>query len=80
VSANQIAIKPSVQSSDVQKKVKADFGRNAEFEAENIVVSTDGGKVTLSGRVDSYYERTLAEDTPWSAPGVTHVDGLVTIN
>src|ERR1700733_7167868 len=47
--SNQIAIKPSVQASDVQKKIKAAFGRNAEFEAANIVVSTDGGKVTLSG-------------------------------
>src|SRR3984957_62966 len=72
--SNQIVIKPGAQASDVQKKIKAAFGRNAEFEAENIVVSTDGGKVTLSGRVDSYYERTLAEDTAWSAPGVTHVN------
>jgi osmotically-inducible protein OsmY len=78
--SNEIAIKPSVQASDVQKKIKAAFGRNAEFEAANIIVSTDGGKVTLSGRVDSYYERTLAEDTAWSAPGVTHVDDLVTIS
>ena len=78
--SNQIAIKPSVQASDVQKKIKAAFGRNAEFEAENIVVSTDGGKVTLSGRIDSDDERTLAEDMAWSAPGVTRVDDLVTIN
>ncbi len=77
---NEIAIKPSVLASDVQKKIKAAFGRNAEFEAGNIVVSTDGGKVTLSGSVDSYYERALAEDTAWSAPGVTHVDDLVKIS
>ncbi len=77
---NQISIKPSVEASDVQKKIKAAFGRNAEFEAENIVVSTDGGKVTLSGKVDSYYERTLAATTAWSAPGVTHVSDQITIN
>jgi osmotically-inducible protein OsmY len=77
---NQITIKPSVEASDVQKKIKAAFQRNAEFEAENIVVSTEGGKVTLSGKVDSYYERTLAATTAWSAPGVTHVSDQITIN
>jgi osmotically-inducible protein OsmY len=78
--SNQIKIKPSVQASDVRKKIKAAFERNAEFEAENIVVSTEGGKVTLSGNVDSYYERTLAENAAWSAPGVTEVSDLISIN
>jgi osmotically-inducible protein OsmY len=78
--SNQIKIKPSVQASDVRKKIKAAFERNAEFKAENIVVSTEGGKVTLSGNVDSYYERTLAENTAWSAPGVTEVSDLISIN
>jgi osmotically-inducible protein OsmY len=78
--SNQITIKPSVQASDVREKIKAAFERNAEFEAENIVVSIDGGEVTLSGKVDSYYERTLAENTAWSAPGVTEVNNVVTIN
>jgi osmotically-inducible protein OsmY len=78
--SNLIAIEPVAQASDVQKKIKAAFGRNAEFEAENIVVSIEGGKVTLSGKVDSYYERTLAENTAWSAPGVTQVNDLMTVN
>ena len=78
--SNQITIKPSVQASDVRKKINAAFERNAEFEAENIAVSINGGEVTLSGKVDSYYERTLAENTAWSAPGVTQVHDLITIS
>ncbi len=78
--SNQITIKPGVQASDVRKKIKAAFERNAEFEAKNIAVSIDGGEVTLSGKVDSYYERTLAENTAWSAPGVTQVHDLITIS
>jgi osmotically-inducible protein OsmY len=78
--SNQITIKPSVQASDIRNKIRAAFERNAEFEAGNIVVSTEGGKVTLSGKVDSYYERTLAENTAWSAPGVTEVSDLISIN
>jgi osmotically-inducible protein OsmY len=78
--SNQIAIKPSAQASDVRKEIKAAFERNAEFAAKNIAVSIDGGEITLSGKVDSYYERTLAERTAWSAPGVTQVNDLITIN
>ena len=78
--SNQIVIKPSVQASDVQKKIKAAFERNADVEAAKIVVATDGSKVTLSGQVDSYYQRTLAENTAWSAPGVTHVHDHITVN
>ena len=78
--SNQIVIKPSVQASDVQKKIKAAFERNADVEAAKIVVATDGSKVTLSGQVDSYYQRTLAENTAWSAPGVTHVRDHITVN
>jgi osmotically-inducible protein OsmY len=78
--SNEITIKPTVKASDVQKQIRAAFHRNAEFEAENIVVTTDGSKVTLSGKVDSYHERTLAEQTAWSAPGVTQVNDLMTVN
>jgi osmotically-inducible protein OsmY len=78
--SNLITIEPRVQASDIQKKIKAAFERNAEFEAENIIVSIEGGTVTLSGKVESYYERTLAENTAWSAPGVTQVNDLITID
>ena len=78
--SNQIVIKPSVQASDVQRKIRAAFERNADVEAAKIVVATDGSKVTLSGQVDSYYQRTLAENTAWSAPGVTHVRDHITVN
>ena len=78
--SNDIEIKPKVGACDVANKIKAAFRRNAEFEAENIVVTSDGGTVTLTGQVGSYYERTLAADTAWSAPGITEVHDLMTID
>jgi len=51
-----------------EKRLRLRFERNAEFEAKNIAVSIDGGEVTLSGKVDSYYERTLAETPPGPRP------------
>src|SRR6267142_4923684 len=50
---NNIVIKPSVRASDVRAKLKAAFERNAEIEEENITATVDGGKVTLSGHVDT---------------------------
>jgi len=76
--SNAIEIKPKAQASNVERQIKAAFHRNAEFEAENIVVTADGRTVTLTGQVGSYHERTLAADTAWSAPGVTQVHDLLT--
>ena len=78
--SNAIEVKPKVQVSNVEKQIKAAFRRNAEFEAENIVVTADGRTVTLTGQVGSYHERTLAADTAWSAPGVTQVHDLLTVD
>jgi osmotically-inducible protein OsmY len=78
--SNAIEIKPKVQVSDVEKQIKAAFRRNAEFEAENIVVTADGRTVTLTGQVGSYYGRTLAAEAAWSAPGVTQVHELLTVD
>lgn len=77
--SNNINIKPHVQASDVRAKIKAAFARNAEIEDGNIVVTTDGSKVTLSGTVETWTDRDLAETTAWSAPGVTQVDNRLAV-
>ena len=76
---NQITIEPGVEANEVQSRITAAFERNAEIEASHVLVTAEGSKVTLSGRVDSFYGRTLAENTAWSAPGVTHVTDHLTI-
>jgi osmotically-inducible protein OsmY len=78
--SNAIEIKPKVRVSDVERQIRAAFRRNAEFDAENIVVTADGRTVTLTGQVGSYYGRTLASETAWSAPGVTEVHELLTVD
>lgn len=78
--SNAIEVRPKVQVCDVERQIKSAFRRNAEFEAENIVVTADGRTVTLTGQVSSYYERTLAAETAWSAPGVTQVHELLTVD
>lgn len=76
---NDIVIKPRVQASNVRDKIMAALKRRAQIEADNITVTTDGSKVTLSGKVDTWNERRLAETTAWSAPGVTRVENRLTV-
>ena len=77
--SNHITLKPSAAASDVRAKITTALGRNAEIEAANITVDTDGAKVTLSGQVESLHERELSARTAWSAPGVTQVENLLTV-
>ena len=76
---NDIVIKPHVQASNVRDKIMAALKRRAQIEADNVTVTTDGSKVTLSGKVDTWNERRLAETTAWSAPGVTRVENRLTV-
>lgn len=76
---NLVKVKPHASAYDVRQKIKAALDRNAQIEANGISVTSDGGKVTLSGKVHSWHERNLAERTAWSAPGVTEVDDRLTI-
>jgi osmotically-inducible protein OsmY len=75
---NDISIKPTVQASDIREKIQAALKRNAAVEADNISIAIEGGKVTLSGEVDSWGEDDIVRNTAWAAPGVTEVvDNLV---
>jgi len=76
---NNIKVKPTIQAPDVRARIKAAFARNASIDADKINVTVDGGKVTLTGSVDTWRERGLAEDTAWSAPGVSQVDDRLVV-
>jgi osmotically-inducible protein OsmY len=70
---NKITIKPQVTSIDVRKRIEEALKRSAEVEAGDIKIDVAADKVTLKGRVKTWSERWLVEDTAWATPGVTHV-------
>jgi len=49
------------------------------FNPERVKVSADGGRVRLTGYVDSPRERALAGATAWAGPGVTDVENDLVI-
>jgi osmotically-inducible protein OsmY len=77
--SNDITVKPTVQPSAVKEAIEKALKRDAELDAEEIVVRTDGGKVTLSGNVHSWADRNDAGQAAWNAPGVTAIQNDLTV-
>lgn len=77
--SNMILLKPRVEPSEIKQKIQQAFKRNAEVDANRIVVETRGSEVTLKGTVRSWIEREEAERVAWSAPGVTKVEDRIVV-
>jgi osmotically-inducible protein OsmY len=77
--SNLIVVKPKVSAYEVKSKIEAALKRNAELDAKHITVEALGGKVTLTGSVRSWTERSDAERAAWAAPGVVEVDDRLAI-
>lgn len=78
--SNLIEIKPRVAAADITRKIMESLKRNAQLEADSIRVTVDKDKVILEGKVKAWYERNLAEQAAWSAPGVKEVDDRLSIS
>jgi osmotically-inducible protein OsmY len=70
---NMLQVKPRVEPTDVKAKILAALRRDAELEADAIMVDVKGDKVVLEGKVKAWHERGVAERAAWSAPGVASV-------
>ena len=77
--SNFITIKPRVSPDMVKLKIDAALKRSAELDAKHIHVAATGGTVTLTGKVQSYAERSEAERAAWAAPGVSTVDNEIVV-
>ncbi|MGZ5821118.1 MAG: BON domain-containing protein [Croceibacterium sp.] len=78
--SNLIQLKPRAAPAEIKKKIQEAFKRNAEIDANRIMVETNGGEVILKGTVRSWIEREEAERVAWSAPGVTKVEDHIIVS
>jgi osmotically-inducible protein OsmY len=77
---NLLTVKPQPAPQDLKLQIEKALVRNAETDASRITVDVQGSKVILRGTVSSYAEKKAAEDTAWSAPGVTEVDNRIIVS
>jgi len=77
--SNQIEIKPTVNADDVGQNITRALHRSWFYDPNTIKVSTQGGKIKLTGRVTTWNARDLAGKTAWSAPGATSVENDIAV-
>lgn len=77
--SNLIAIRQAVVPNDIRAEIDEIFKRDAHLDADAIHVVVDGSKVTLTGKVHSWFERNEASRAAWSIRGVTSVDNELAI-
>lgn len=70
--SNKTEIKPRANA-NISADIDVALHRNW-FDPERITVTTVGGKVKLTGTVDSPRERSTAVSTAWGSPGATSVE------
>jgi len=77
--ANNITIKSGTQDQIEKRDIESALRRNCSIRDENITVRTSNHKATLTGTVDSWYQKNEAARMAWNAPGVWTVDNELVV-
>jgi osmotically-inducible protein OsmY len=76
---NSVRITTRVVPDNIKHQIESAFQRIAHVDADRISVDAHGSDVILRGEVRSWAERDQAQQTAWSAPGVTNVINELTV-
>jgi osmotically-inducible protein OsmY len=69
--SNQMTIKPRAMTESLSDDITHALHRLWFFGSEQVHVHAEAGKVVLTGTVHSLYERRIAAQIAWSAPGTS---------
>jgi osmotically-inducible protein OsmY len=76
---NLISVRARPQIPKIKEKIQQALKQSAELDSSHVTVHAEGGTVILGGKVHAWFERDLAEQAAWSAPGVTKVQDHIEI-
>jgi osmotically-inducible protein OsmY len=78
---NHLGVVPteSIIDKEIARYIEEALNRNVYVFAEDVTVKVEHGKVTLIGKVPTWYARWKAFDTAALTPGVTHIDNKLAI-
>ena len=74
-----VVMQPEASAVEIAEGIARAFARNAELYDDNVVVSANGGNVTLSGTVETWGEYDMAQDVAWRSPGVTSITNNILV-
>jgi len=77
--SNNITIKSETQEQIEKKDIESAFRRSWSLDDEDVTVKVSNHKVTLSGTVDSWYQKDEAARIAWNAPGVWEIDNKLVV-
>jgi osmotically-inducible protein OsmY len=77
--SDHISITPTISSGSVKADIESALRRRSRFNEHGISVQVNQADVTLSGSVDNWSERELANHTAWGTPGVHSVVNNITV-
>ncbi|MGJ1435219.1 BON domain-containing protein [Sphingobacterium siyangense] len=76
---NNIKVKSDTNSA-IEKKDIEDALKRSAIDGSNLLVMVSGSTVTLSGKVNSWYQKEEAERIAWNTPGIWEVNNELSID
>ena len=77
---NNIKIKSETHDAIEKKDVENAIGRSWAVDDSDIQVEVSGTTVTLTGTVDSWYQKDEAGRIAWNTPGIWHVKNELVVD
>lgn len=77
--SNDVSIRPRVNAANISDDISRALHRSWFFDPKTVNVTAQGGKVILTGTVNSWHDRQLAGSTAWAAPGATAVENDIAV-